>query len=332
MAIPDIASIQIHSSQYPAAVRRALVESLRSRQMNHKFHYESPKQVGRWLALHEAYSPARRDPACLTAYEEAFAALAAAVAAPRVQVVGLGCGGGWKDAALLRQLRAPGRERFYTPLDVSPAMVLEGWTTVLAELPASRCFPFVCDLVLAGDLRGALVEPSAAGAERIYTFFGMAPNFEPGVILPRLAALLEPGDWLLFSANLAPGDDYAAGVRRVAPQYDNAPTRDWLMTLPIDLGIEREDGSLRFEVEADPAGSELLRLAAYFDFAQSRELVLDGESIRFCQGDRLRLFFSYRHTPARVHAALEPFGLRVVSEWIAASGEEGVFLVRRPAV
>jgi len=28
------------------------------------------------------------------------------------------------------------------------------------------------------------------------------------------------------------GDDYTAGVKKVLPQYDNAPTREWLLTLP----------------------------------------------------------------------------------------------------
>jgi len=82
----------------------------------------------------------------------------------------------------------------------------------------------------------------------LITFFGMIPNFEPQLILPRLAALVRPADHLLFSANLAPGSDYAAGVRQVLPLYDNALTRDWLMTFLTDLGVERDDGELRFSI------------------------------------------------------------------------------------
>ena len=40
----------------------------------------------------------------------------------------------------------------------------------------------------------------------------MIPNFEPQIILPKLATLVRPKDFLLFSANLAPGKNYAAGV------------------------------------------------------------------------------------------------------------------------
>ena len=106
-------------------------------------------------------------------------------------------------------------------------------------------------------------------AARLITFFGMIPNFEPQVILPRLAGLVRPADYLLFSANLAPGADYAAGVQRILPLYDNALTRDWLMTFLLDLGVEANDGELRFAVEDDPAGSGLKRVAAYFQFDPS---------------------------------------------------------------
>jgi uncharacterized SAM-dependent methyltransferase len=329
--MPAAARVTIHASQFPAGVRRALVDSLRSRKINPKFHYESFKQVRKWLALHEAFSPSRAEPDCGRVYEQAFETAAASVSAPRVHLVGLGCGGGRKDAALLRRLQAPGRELFYTPVDVGVPMVLEGWGTALAEVPEANCFPLVCDLAWAGDLAGVLEEPRAAGAARIYTFFGMIPNFEPETILPRLAVWIRPGDALLLSANLAPGADYAAGVRRILPQYDNALTRDWLLTFLLDLGVETTDGSIRFCVEDDPAKVAPSRVAAYFDFARPRSLDLGEDRFEFFPGDSLRLFFSYRHTPQRLRALLEPHRLDIRAQWIAASEEEGVFLVGRAA-
>ena len=172
----------------------------------------------------------------------------------------------------------------------------------------------------------ALHLPNAA---RLVTFFGMVPNFEPQVILPRLAGLLRPGDYLLFSANLAPGPDYAAGVQRMLPLYDNALTRDWLMTFLLDLGVAADDGKLSFTVEDDPNGSELKRVAAYFRFVRPREIQVDTECLQFPAGESIRLFFSWRHTPALVRRLLSQHGLRVLDEWITQSGEEGVFLVSR---
>ena len=140
---------------------------------------------------------------------------------------------------------------------------------------------------------------------------------------------MRPADHLLFSANLAPGADYASGVQRILPLYDNALTRDWLMTFLLDLGVERGDGALRFVIENDPGGSDLKRIVACFHFLRSREIRLEGELFDFHVGESMRLFFSYRHTPALVGALLGQHGLRVPGQWITKSEEEGVFLARK---
>src|SRR6266403_2221097 len=70
----SLVNVAIHPSQFPEAVRRDLLESLRTRQVNHKFHYDSIKQTQKWLALHQAYSPSRNDPDCVAVYDASFAA------------------------------------------------------------------------------------------------------------------------------------------------------------------------------------------------------------------------------------------------------------------
>src|SRR3954463_15334546 len=129
---------------------------------------------------------------------------------------------------------------------------------------------------------------------------------------------------LLFSANLAPGPDYAAGVRRILPLYDNALTRDWLLTFLLDLGVEKNDGKLDFVIEDMPLG--LKRIAAYFCFSGRRTLSVAGETFTFRAGHSIRLFFSYRHTPALVRRLLARHGLEVLDQRITGSEEEGVFL------
>jgi len=320
----SVTSVTIHPSQFPDAVRHELLESLRTRRVNHKFHYDSVKQTQKWLALHQAYSPTRNDADCAAIYDRGFSAAAAGIKAPRVHVIGLGCGGGQKDTRLLKLLKTRGKKVFYTPCDVSTSMVLTARRTALAVLPEQNCFPFVCDLATANDLRKALVtcHPS------LVTFFGMIPNFEPKQILPRLASLVRPKDFLLFSANLAPGENYAAGVKKVLPQYDNPPTRDWLMTFLLDLGIGRGDGKLRFQIETDSV-SGLKRIVAGFHFTCPRRIEVENEAFAFRAGEAIRLFFSYRYTPERVRKVLTRHGLEVCEQWIAKSGEEGVFLCNR---
>jgi len=325
-AMPSPANVAIHPSQFPGNVRRDLMASLRSRRINQKFHYDSVKQTQKWLALHQACSPSRNDAGCAAAYNRGFAAAAAQFNAPHVHVIGLGCGGGQKDTRLLKRLKAPVRKLFYTPCDVSTAMVLTARRAARLAVADARCFPLVCDLATAHDLPALFESAPDPGAARLITFFGMIPNFEPERILPKLARLVRRGDVLLFSANLAPGPDYSAGMRRILPQYDNPLTRDWLMTFLLDLGVEKPDGQLRFHVQ-DRRG--LKRVMAVFRFTRTRRVKAFGCTFTFRRGQTVRLFYSYRYTPALVRSVLRRHGLRVLEAWTAPSGEEGVFLCRR---
>ena len=329
MHMPSAVNVTIHASQFPDNVRRDLLTSLRSRQVNHKFHYDSVKQTNQWLALHQAYSPSRNDDDCALTYNRAFAGAVATIESEAIHLLSLGCGGGQKDTRLLKLLRAAGKEVSYTPCDVAVAMTLVARQTALAVVPEGKCFPLICDLATADDLPEILTQHGSSRSPRLLTFFGMIPNFEPDNILPKLAALIRPEDFLLLSANLAPGADYAAGVQKILPQYDNALTRDWLLTLLIDLGVERGDGDLRFGIENESGGNGLKKIVARFQFTRARELLVEDERFAFSVGEMIQLFFSYRYMPGLVRRALADCGLKVEEEWITKSGEEGVFLVRR---
>jgi uncharacterized SAM-dependent methyltransferase len=318
-----VAHVAIHASQFPENVRRDLLRSLRTRKIAHKFHYDSVKQTQKWLALHQQFSPSRHDADCRAIYEQGFAAVVQKIKSKAVHLIGLGCGGGQKDARLLKMLKATGKEVFYTPSDVATAMVLVARQTALSVVPAKNCFPLACDLETANNLPTVFDLPATRHASRIITFFGMIPNSEPGVILPKLASLVRPKDFLLFSANLAPGKDYAAGVKKVLTQYDNVPTRDWLLTFLLDLGIKKNDGELRFEIETK---NDLKRIAANFHFKRASRVEIENDVFDFKRGEKIQLFFSYRYTPERVQKALAAHKLEVCEQWVTKSGEEGVFL------
>jgi uncharacterized SAM-dependent methyltransferase len=321
----ELISVGFHASQFPDRVRQDLLDSLRRRQINHKFLYDSVAQTQKWLALHQAYSPARTDPECGKTYDRAFAAAAARMDAPRIHLIGLGCGGGQKDSRLLQLLGESKKEAFYTASDVSSAMVLVARQAAAQFIPAAHCSGLVCDLATTIELSGILQDFAVPQAARVITFFGMLPNFEPGLILPRINAILRRGDFLLLSANLAPGSDYAAGVQQILPLYDNALTRDWLFGCLKELGFHHEDGAIQFGIEEDAAG--LRRVTAWFRFERARQLEVYGESFQFSVDDRIRLFFSYRHTSSRMKTLLEAHGLEVIAQWITPAEDEGVFLV-----
>ena len=227
----------VHHSQFPHAVQRQLLDGLRLGQVPPKFLYDSDRQTQKWLAVHRAHSPSRTDAGVQSIYDRAFDESLGQAADEAVCLVGLGCGGGQKDTRYLGKLKSIHTIVDYVPCDVSQAMTRVAREAAAAELPLERIHPLVCDLANAPDLGQVLDTIVSPETKRVFTFFGMIPNLEPDVVLPRLAELLLEGDQLLLSANLAPGDDYRSGVETVLPQYDNAETRDWLMSFLVELGV-----------------------------------------------------------------------------------------------
>ena len=318
------AHVFIDRSQFPENVRRDLIQSLRAGAINHKFHYESYKQAAKWLALHDAYSPARTDASCLRIYDDAFAATVRESNVAPMHLVGLGVGGGQKEARLAELFRVQSKQLVVTVSDVSLPLVLVAREKLLGAV--TSCHAAVFDLATVQNV-SAVVDPNAHDLPRIVTLFGIMPNFEPAPLLARLGALLRPNDFLLLSANLAPGSDYAAGVESILPQYDNALTRDWLVTLLFDLGFSADDGDLRFSIEVD--GDQLRRITAHFELRRACDIHVLGEKLSFTVGQRLRVFFSYRHTVGSVTALMAKHGIEAVQRWLNDSGEEGVFLCRK---
>lgn len=321
-------NVTVHSSQFPDNVRRDLIESLRSRKIAHKFHYDSIKQTQQWLALHRQFSPLLKDPSYSQIYDSAFAFAVNQLRGKRAQVIALCCGDGYKDARLLSFLRRRKMRISYTPSDGSLPMVILARNAALKFVPAEACHPFVCDLQTADDLPAYFGKLTPASVPRLITFFGAIPNFEPDSAFPRLVSLLRKNDWLLMSANLAPGDDYEAGLRRILPQYANPTTREWLGMFLSDLGIPAKAGQWRTVLEKTK-GSVAQRVAVYFVLIKPVSVHVGDEEFRFRAGESIRLFFSYRYSVEIVKKTLARHGLEMSGGWISDSQEEGVFLCRR---
>jgi len=324
-----VALVGVHQSQFPSRYARGLADGFHARAIPHKYHYDTPKQALKWVALHGKYSPYASDPACRELYRAAARAAAARVQPNIAHVVGVGCGSGLKDLHVVEELRALGRGVVYTPCDVSAAMTLVALENAAELFRGLQVSPLVFDLPACGTLPALLKPMEPVGSARVMTFYGMLPNFEPGRALPALVRAVRAGDWILVGANLCSEEALAADLAPILPQYDNPETLDWLFTILSDVGVRREDGAFTCAVRSEGGAAALRRIEIFFNFSRRVELALPGSPAAMEAGDSLRLFFSYRHTLRQAADLLASHGLATVEHWVSPAGDEGIFLCQR---
>ncbi|MGD1717600.1 L-histidine N(alpha)-methyltransferase [Dapis sp. BLCC M172] len=319
----------VHPSQFPDQVYQDYLVSFSGKQINHKFHYDSVKQSQKWLKIHQEYSPSRNDRDAINTYEKCFQKTAETLDKfSSIQLIGLGSGGGTKDSLLLSYLSNQRRELIYYPLDVSLSLAIISAQKARSSLTELSVQPIVCDLLDADDLMFQ-IQKRDEQERRIITFFGMIPNFYPQQIFPTLNNFLNEGDLLLLSANLAPGSDYVQGIEKILPQYDNELTKDWLITVLEDVGVNHENGNIQFGIKDDEENPNLKRVNADFELNNDVSFKLDDELIEWKSGDKIGLFFSYRYTTTKLQEILSSYGINILNYWEAANEEEGVYLCQK---
>lgn len=323
-------TVEIHPSQFPEPVRLRLERALASRRLPARFLYDSPAQAARWLGYHAAWSPSRTESALLALYAERFESTLASMP-PSIAYVGLGCGGGTKDALFVRRALDAGRTLRPTVSDTSPSLVMQALLR-LGELepgsgggrvdgPGDRARGLVIDLEVEPE-RSAFTDDRPT----VWTAFGMVPNLEAEAFLSWAAGVIGPEDRLLVSANLHPSPFPSAGAD-ILPQYDNPEARAWYAGAVAELGLNgaelsitgrsrREDGRA-WRVEVCARAGEAATLRAF-----DAEVPLEA-------GEALSVFFSNRYTPDAFEDELAAAGLTVVDRSIFDGGEEGIWTVRR---
>ena len=182
-------TLTFHESQYPERLAALSRRALRARRLPGRLLYDSPAQAQRWLAYHQAYSPSRTEPQLLTLYERAFRA-AVRTAGPQrpLHYVSLGCGGGNKDALFVRSAGDLGASPVVSPMDTSPALVLETLLRLEEAFPRLAASPMVVDLAAEPDIGAWLSQQETRGACRIFGCFGIIPNFDYAACCPTCGA------------------------------------------------------------------------------------------------------------------------------------------------
>jgi hypothetical protein len=290
-----------------AAERRK--QSLPLGEIPPEFHYEGYRQSQLWLKVAQRHAPSGLG----AFYQTAFACLPLH---DKAHLVGLGAGGGWKEAWLQARL---GASRF-TPVDVSVSLALLS-ARRLQQLIPQRCKPLVADITKFPDLPEWLSQFDSE-EPRLFSAFGLTPNLPPEELDPILKRYLRPQDQLLISANLLPG----GRAETILPQYDNAETRAWLRELLTQWGLAPHLTEL--EIQMENLGDGQAAVVATSRWRHDVELEWEETLFQAHREGALRVFRSLRYTPEGFAHRLGAQGLSIVASRISSCEQEGLWLVQ----
>lgn len=307
-----------HESQYPDAVRRSLLEALSRGRVPGRFLYDSPGQAARWLAYHRAWSPSRTEDTTAALYDAAFEATWANLEGNPPTYVGVGCGGGAKDARCVA--RAPNSVR-YVAADTSPALVLEAGARVQAAAPRAEVRRVVLDLAAQPDRLAFLGDPAGPV---VWSCFGLIPNLDADWLLPYVRSLMAPQDSLLLSVNASPAP-YPEARARIVPQYDNPPARAWYQGALDELGLSARDARLVMSDRALSEDGSAWRIEAHAMLERDLEVAVFADTVALPAGARLEVFHSDRYLPEALPELFTRHGLTATHRWVGEAREEGVY-------
>ena len=315
------APLVVLAAQRPEAVQGRLTAALRAGRVPGRLLYDSAPQAARWLAYHRAWAPAGRAEAALAQlYDAAFTA---AWAAGPATYVGLGCGGGAKDARFMA-LGPASHPAAYVAAGARRARVRAARDAVALARPDAARRGVVFDLLAAparAELLGDLARPDAT----IWSALGLLPNVDAAVLLPLLGALAGPSDQVLVSANLSPAP-YPDAVPRVLPQYDNPEARAWYAGALAELGLGPDDAPLSVGHRALTPDGAVWRVEATAILTRAVAVTVHAAEVALAAGTTLSVFHSDRYLPEAMPGVLAQHGLTMQGAWVAEDREEGTYL------
>lgn len=292
-----------------ADITQEFVEAMEARDLPEKFFYWFPRSAEEWAGL-------TKDPALYGGLLDTWSELrreAPALAAHfggRVPVISFGAGDGARDRILLNALKDAGCECTYYPVDASQAMIemacaaaedddFEG-----AGIKADISSPV--HLIYAAD---------AAEPPRLLIFAGNTMGaFDPLAEIRYVAQCMKPGDRLIIDGEIY-DEARSMGLR------DNPAVHKFLGSMLANVGIEPEDGELRFNHKIDERHEGLHLFTRSFRAGRDLSATVAGQEIALERNERIGLNFNYTYTPEAFRWLVDEHGgLEILSEYTSPDG------------
>jgi uncharacterized SAM-dependent methyltransferase len=292
-----------------ADITQEFTEAIEARDLPEKFFFWFPRSAAEWNALarnNELYGG-------LVETWNAMAAQAAPLArqfGARIPVISFGAGDGSRDRILMRAFKDAGCECLYSPVDASQSMLetacagAEDDDFEAVGIKADISSPV--HLVYAAD---------AAEPSRLFIMSGNTiSSFDPLAEIRYISQCMKPGDRLIIDGEIY--DEEKTMARRSSPAV-----RKFLTAVLGSVGIQEEDGELRFEHKRDERHDGLHLVTRQFRAQRDLSATVASEENSLERGERIGLNFGYSYTQAAFRWLLrDQGGLEIASEYLSSDG------------
>jgi len=292
-----------------AEIAQEFAESMEARDLPEKFFYWLPLSVRAWQELSggDSYRALGRAWDLLGGRASDLVAGFPQV----VPVVSLGAGDGSKDRALIKAIQRAGKTVKYFPVDASQTLLeiacaaAEDDDVEVLGIKADISSPM--HVVLASD---------AAESPKLYLIGGNTlGGFDPMDQIRHIAEIMKGGDRLILDAELYREEEDAD--REAA----NAQMAKFAFAPLASLGVQEDDGQIRFESKRDERRAGMHLITKYFQAHRDFRISVGGQEIAVVRGERVFMNFRYLFTPEAFRWLLkEHAGLRIAMEFVSSDG------------
>jgi uncharacterized SAM-dependent methyltransferase len=283
-----------------AEIASEFTESIEARDLPEKFFYWSQLSAQAWRAL--AQDSAHQN--LQKVWEkcaERVKGMTGHFKNP-VPIVSFGAGDGGKDRRLIKALQSAGRTVRYFPVDASQ-LLLETACEAAEEIDAEV-------LGIKADISSPMHLVLASDACESPKLFLMAGNtlggFDPMEQIRHVSSAMHEGDRLAVDVELYNDEAKDVAVQPLQHAFAFSPLQS--------LGIQEEDGEMRFEVKRDERHAGLFMVARHFRASRDLKVSVAGKDIMLERGERIFMNFRYLFTPVAFRWLLERHGKLKVLE------------------
>jgi uncharacterized SAM-dependent methyltransferase len=292
-----------------ADIAQEFVEAVEARDLPEKFFFWFPRSAAEWSALtgdEELYGGLNQTWKELGAEAPALARHFGG----RIPVISFGAGDGSRDRLLMNALKAAGSECLYFPVDASQCLL---------EMACAGAEDEDFEAVgIKGDISSPVHLIYAADAAEPPRLFVMSGNtmgsFDPLAEIRYIAQCMKPEDRLIIDGEIY--DDAKSMTRR-----DNPAARKFVGALMASVGIEKDDGEIRFSHKRDDRHHGLHLFTRSFRAGRDISATVAGQEIPLERGELIGMNFQYVYEPEAFRWLVSGHGgLEILSEYRSPDG------------